>query len=153
MALRSHITNLKLHILRQLALNREVILRGILTPHVRLELSEQRVRAKHSPVHRLPSFRIKDSIHPGKRVQSERIRIREASALVQERLVKQSVERERAPSKGRLSAELLEHELLDWVVEHAPTGANARLAGSSRTPCDADSWSNGFVIFLRQGIG
>ena len=61
-ALRSHITNLELHIVGQLVLDREVILSGILTAHVRLELSEQRIGAKHSPVHRLPSFRIKDSI-------------------------------------------------------------------------------------------
>jgi len=32
-----------------------------------------------------PSFWIKDSIHAGKRVQAERIGIREASALVQEK--------------------------------------------------------------------
>src|SRR6266496_1769259 len=153
MALRSHITNLQLHIVRQLALNREVILRGILTPHVRLKLSEQRVRAKHSPVHRLPSFRIKDSIYAGKRVQAEGIGIREASALVQERLVKQGVERERTPTKGRLSAELLEHELLDGVVEHSPTCSNTCLTRSSWTPCDADARSKGLVIRLRQSVG
>src|ERR1051325_9811241 len=87
MSLRPDITDLDLHIVGQLVLDREVILSGILAAHIRLELSEQRIGAEHSPVHRLPTFRIKDAIDTGQRGQSERIGIRKLSALVQKRLV------------------------------------------------------------------
>src|SRR4051812_30434003 len=153
MSLRTDITNLELHIVGQLALNSEVILSGILTAHVRLELSEQRVGAEHSPVHRLPTLRIKDAIDTGEGGQPERIGIREFSALVQKRLVEHCVEWECAPTEGGLSAELFEHELLNRVIEHSPPGSNTRLARSSRTPCDADSRSEGFFIRLCQTVG
>ena len=153
MALRSHITDLDLHIVSQLVLDGEVILGGILTAHVRLESSEQSIGAEHSPVHRLPTLRIKDAIDTGEGGQPERIGIRKLSALIQKRLVEHCVEWECAPTEGGLSAELFEHELLNGVIEHSPSGSNTRLSRSARTPCDADSRSERFLYVCVKPFG
>src|SRR5579863_616236 len=55
-----------------------------------------------------------------------------------------------APAERRLSAELLEHELFDRIIEEPETGANARLAGAPRTPRETDTRREGFVVGLRQ---
>src|SRR5215470_3573892 len=92
--LRPDITNLQFHVIRQLLLNREVVLRRILAAHVRLELSEQEVGTEHSPVHRLIPWRIQDTVHTGKRRQAERIGVGERPALILKRSVEPRVEGE-----------------------------------------------------------
>src|SRR2546426_10334989 len=124
MSLRPDITDLEFHIVRQLALDGEVVLGRILAAHVRLKLSEQRVWTEHSPVHRLPSLRIQDTVDTGQRGQTEWIGIREASALVEKRFVEQSVEGECAPTEWRLGAELFQHKLLNRVIEQSPACAD-----------------------------
>src|SRR5438309_1628957 len=93
MTLRPYITNLDLHVVRQLALNRQVVLRGILAAHVGLELSEQSVRTEHCPVYRLISCRVQDSVDSAELRQAEWIGIRKVATLVQKGLVQQGIKR------------------------------------------------------------
>src|SRR5581483_11501695 len=52
----------------------------------------------------------------------------------------------------RFSAELLEHQLLNWVIEKTPAGSNTGLAVIG-TPRESDAWCECFVIGLRQAWG
>ena len=127
MPLRTNIADLKLHVFGQLTLDIEVVLRRILAAHVRLHLSEQRVWTEHCPVCRLVPRRIENAIHAAQLRQAEGIGVSETSALVTKRLIQQSIEGECAPTKGWFSAELLQHKLLNGVIEQSPTCADAGL--------------------------
>src|SRR5215470_3830157 len=105
MPLRPYVTNHDTHVMSQLMLNRQVVLRRILAPHMRLELSKQQNRAECRPVDGLPSWWIQDSI--------KRIGIDRCSILPQERQVELSFYRESTSAEWRLSTELLQHELLN----------------------------------------
>ena|SRR5207248_7891698 len=120
---------------------------------MRLKLSEQRIRTKHSPVHALAARRIQNTVHARQRSKAEWVWIGKATALIEKRLVQQGIKGESASTKWRLSAELFQHQLLDWVIEQPPTRANAGFAGASGAPGDSDSRSEGFGICLCQGIG
>src|SRR3954468_3777947 len=117
MTLRADVPDFKFHIVRQLALNSEVVLRRILATHLRLECSKQRNWTKHGPVHRLATWWSQDSVDTGQRGEPERIRVRESTALIFKRGVKQSIEGECASSEGWFRAELFQHQLLDRVIE------------------------------------
>src|SRR6202521_4538078 len=127
MSLRSYIAHLQFQVPAQLTLDRQVVLRRILTPHFRLKLTEQKNGAEHPPVHRLPPFRIQDAVDTGQRGQAEWIGIREAPALVEKRSVEQGVEGEGATAEWRLGAELFQHQLLNRVIEQSPSRLNAGL--------------------------
>src|SRR5439155_17682402 len=62
-------------------------------------------------------------------------------------------EGECASTKRRLSAELFEHQLLNWVIEESPTCPNAGLPRASGTPREPDSRREGFVVRLGQSVG
>src|SRR5437870_8586937 len=82
MSLRPDITDLEFHIVRQLALDGEVVLGRILAAHVRLKLSEQCVWSEHCPVCWLSACRIQDAVDAAQLTQAEWIGISEAPALV-----------------------------------------------------------------------
>src|SRR5215813_9445327 len=124
----------------QLVLNRQVVLRRILRTHMRLKLSKQQNRTECRPVDGLPPHWVQDSI--------ERIGIDRCSILPKKRQVELSIDRESTAAKWWLCAELLQYELLNRVVEQAPSCANARFARCTRTPSDADARSESLVISL-----
>ena len=111
----------------------------------RLKLAKQQNRTEGRPVHRLAAWRVQDSV--------EWIGVRESSALVLEWRVEQSVDREGAAAERRLGTELLQHQLLDRIVEEPPACADAGLARSSRTPSNPNTRSECFVVGLRQAVG
>src|SRR6185437_2321955 len=84
--------------------------------------------------------------------QAEWIGIRKTPALVEKGSIEERVEREGASTERWLGAELLQHKLLNRIIEQSPSSLNGGLARTSRTPGDSDSRSKGFVIGLRQGI-
>ena len=120
MPLRSYVANHEAHVMSQLVLDRQIVLRRVLRAHVRLELSKQQDRTEYRPVHRLAPWRIQDSI--------ERIGIYRCPILPQEGQVELGVNGESTSAEWRLCTELLEYQLLNWIVEHAPSGTNAGLA-------------------------
>src|SRR5713101_97700 len=94
----------------------------------------------------------------------ERVRKACRSVLAEKGSVKQRVEDKRAAAKRRFRAELLEHQLLDWVIEHAKSGTDARLTCATKqlaqysvlsrgAPGQTDSWGEGLVIGLRKPVG
>ena len=145
MSLRTHIPDLYFHVVREFALDGEIVLRGILAAHVWLKLAEEQNRTESRPIDRLAAWRVQDSI--------ERIRVREGSALVLERPVEQSSHREGAAAERRFGTELLENKLLDRIVEKSPTCTNAGLARVSRTPSNSNARSECFVVGLCQAVG
>src|SRR5262249_26927477 len=116
-ALRSHIAHLQLQVSCQFAFDCQVVLRRILAPQVRLKLPEELNGPEHSPVHSFTAWRIQNAVMAVQRRQTEWIRVGEVPTLIEKGLVKQSVGRECTAPKRRLGAELLEHQLLDRVVE------------------------------------
>ncbi len=106
-----------------------------------LEISKEIDRLEYCPILRGPTCRTYDSI--------KRIQISRDAILSKKRLIELSLVDEGAAAKGRLSAELLEYKLLDWVIEESPTSAQARFAGVTRAPGDADAGSKRLVISLR----
>src|SRR5581483_6803344 len=80
-------------------------------------------------------------------------RIREPPALVEEGLVEQGIDRECAPAKRRLGAELFQHKLLNRIVEESPASTDAGLARVAGTPRKTDPRSEGLIVGLGQRIG
>src|ERR1700757_4038461 len=111
MPLRSDVANHDTHVMSQLVLNRQVVLRRILAPHMRLELSKQQNWTEYGPVHRLSSCGIQYSI--------EGIRIDSTSILTKKRQIELSLHRESTAAEWRLRTELLQYKLLNWVIEQA----------------------------------
>src|SRR4051794_18021464 len=107
--LRTNIANLKLHIVGQLALDCEVVLRRVLVSHLRLKRPKQSNWTKHGPVHGLVPRWSQDTVDTRQRGQAEWVGIRESTALIFKRCIKQSVKWERASAEGRLCAELFEN--------------------------------------------
>ena len=62
MPLRAHIPDLNFHIVREFALDGEIVLRRILAAHVWLKLSEEQNRTESRPIDRLAAWRVQDSI-------------------------------------------------------------------------------------------
>src|ERR1700732_3998131 len=126
MALRAHVAQLQNQISRQFALDGEVVLVGVLRAHVRLKFSKQQVGTKDRPIHRLARLGVLNSSEFAT-LRIEGIRVLEISLGV-ERSVKERPKNERAAAERRLGAELLQNQLLNGVVEHAPAGAETGLA-------------------------
>ncbi len=152
MSLRPDITDLEFHIVRQLALDGEVVLGRILAAHVRLKLSEQCVWSEHCPVCWLSACRIQDAVDAAQLTQAEWIGISEAPALVLKGSVEPGIEGKRASTEGRLSTELFQDKLLNRVIEQSPTSADACLTRVSRAPRQSDSRSKSFVVCLGQSV-
>ena len=83
--------------------------------------------------------------------------------LAQERRIELCVENKRAATEGWFGAELLQHQLLDRVVEDTKTRTDTGLPRASkklaqeavfriRAPCQPNSRSKRFVIGLRQSV-
>src|ERR1700683_402659 len=140
MPLGAHVADFQLHISGQFSLDSEVVLSGILRAHVRLEIAKEKDGLECRPIHLTSSRGVEDSV--------KRIQIRGGAVLAQKRLVKLRLIDKGASAEGRLSAELFQDKLLDRVIEEAPTGANAGLAGVAGTPGDADAGSECLVIGL-----
>ena len=126
-ALGSYVAYLQFQIPSQFAFDGQVVLRRILTSHFRLELAEKKNWTEHAPVHWLPAWRIQDTVVARQLRQTERIGVGERPTLIEKRSVEESIERERATSEWRLSAELFKHELLNWVVEQTPSSLDTCL--------------------------
>ena len=111
---------------------------------MRLEIAVQINRLEYRPVLRSTSFRIEHSV--------ERIQIRQAGlrrrivALIGKRQIKLRLRKRRASAKRRLSPELCQHQLFDWVIEKSPARANAGPPRTTRTPRDTDSRRKCLVI-------
>src|ERR1700722_20918708 len=100
MALRADITQLQQNVVRQLALDRQIILVGILQTEIGGKLSEEHAVLKTRPVYGRSARGIQDS----------RERIGENVApLVHEGRLKQRIGNTVAATKRRFSAELLQH--------------------------------------------
>ena len=69
MPLRSHVADFQLHVFGQFALNGQVVLRGILRAHMRLEIAEQNDRLECRPILTASTRRGDDSV---KRIQISR---------------------------------------------------------------------------------
>src|SRR5271155_3291327 len=145
MPLGADVADFQLQVSAYLALDGEVVLSGILCAHVRLEIAKEEDGLECRPVHRTFSRGVEDSV--------KRIQISRGAVLAQKRLVKLRLVDKGASAERRLSAELFEHKLLDWVIEEAPTGANAGLAGVAGTPGDTDAGSKCLVISLGHAGG
>src|SRR5579871_672636 len=147
-ALRTDVPDLQQEISGKFALDIEVVLVRILGPKVRLKFAEQKYRTKLRPIHRLAAWWIENAI--------ERVRI-QSTVLSHKRRVKERVRKTGTAPEWRLGAELLQDELLNGIVEHAPTHSYAGLTGSAeervhparirrRTPCQADPRRKGLVV-------
>src|SRR4029077_18371183 len=152
MALRSNVTNLEQQVAGQLALHGQVVLCRILRAHQLWKLSEQKNRAERRPVDGLIPRRGQDAI--------EWVGI-PPSALRNERGLKHRIADVVAATERRLGAELLEHQLFDRIVEHAPAGADGHVVWTAsngpdqsllrrRRPIDAKTRSKRLVIRVRQ---
>src|SRR5260370_5223985 len=152
MSLRSNIAYLEQHVARQFALYGQVVLCRILRAHQLWKLSERKNRGERRPV---------DGVFPG-RVQNgiERVGIHPYT-LRYERSLKDGIADEVAATKRRLGAELLEHQLFDRIVKHAPTRADGHFIRTTsdgpdqalvrrRRPVDAETRCKRFVVCVRQ---
>src|SRR6202166_4032291 len=139
MALRADVADFEFHVPRQLALDAEVVLRGILGTHVGLEVAEEQDRLKVGPILRGSRFRRNNAI----------VGIGSwGAALRQKGLVELGLREDGTTAKWRFGAELLQHQLLDGVIEQPEPCANAGFAGIPRTPRDADAGGECLVIGL-----
>src|SRR5579863_7936484 len=119
MALRANVSELHDNITGQLPLNRQVVLRRVLRPHVRLEITVKQHGPEAGPILGRTRRWAQDAI--------KRIRI-DGTTLRDKRSVQERRGKIRAASERRLGAELFEHQLLHRVIEEPPTGTDAGLA-------------------------
>src|SRR5579871_176242 len=116
MALGADVSQLQDEVTSELALNREVVLRGVLGAHLGLEIAEEQHRTEACPILRRTARGAENS--------GEGIRI-DRSILTDERGVQKRRGQKRAATEWRFCPELLKNQLLHRVVEQAPSGANA----------------------------
>src|ERR1700691_547111 len=107
---------------------------------MRLEITEQIDRLKDCPILRSPSLGIENSV--------KGIQISSGTVLTKKRQVELCLINKGASTKRRLSAELFQYQLLNWVIEQSLTRPNARLARVTRTPGKTDAGSKCLVIGL-----
>src|SRR4029077_11577104 len=93
-----------------------------------------------------------------RRIQNTIKRVRpNGPVLVKKGRLERWIRNEIASTKGRLGTELLQHQLLDWVIEHAPTHGDAGLTwpagqraqeavGCAGTPVQSQTWRERFVV-------
>ena len=162
MALCPHVSHAQNHVLCELALEGQIVLvRNIVSAgaaEILRTTASDEIRAIHATrASRGTKTRRARSLFDdaGERIWSVPPR------LELERKIKKRAGQERAASKRRLCAELLQHKLFDGVVEHSPSHAHARLprtAGKFRkpsfrpsgTPRQPDAGCKRLVLRLRQ---
>src|ERR1700691_603447 len=96
-----------------------------------LKIAEQFNRLEFRPVLRSPTRRRDNAV--------ERIEKCGLAILAEKRGIEERFRENHAAAEWRLSAELLQYQLFNRVVEHPPTGANAGLAGIAGTPRDPNT--------------
>src|SRR5512137_956533 len=122
---------------------------------MRLKISKIRSAKEPRPIERLTARRTQYT--------GERIRM-DSAVLAHERCGEERAGNGFATSEGWLGAELLQHELLDGIVEDSVSHADAGLSWSpgqlgqpavagARAPVKADAWRKSFVVCLSQSIG
>jgi len=120
--LRTYVADLQEDIAGQLALDRKVVLRRVLSSERRGELPKEKNRTIQSPIHRLVPRRVQKGVG----------NVGKSGALVgDERRAKQGIRDTVADTEGRFRAELFEHELFDGIVEKSPTHADGGLVGAA----------------------
>src|ERR1700722_1825625 len=122
MSLRADVGNLQENVARQFALDGQVVLIGILRAHICGKLAEIDAGEEPGPVNRLAPRWIQDSREG---VRSNRAILADVGSL------KKRTGDEIAPAERRFGAELLEYELLDGVIKHSVSRADAGLARSA----------------------
>src|ERR1700691_6195400 len=134
MSLRSNVRDPQHHVLGELSFHGQVVLLRILRLQMRSEFSKEQKRTERGPINAAvgPSRRIHSTRsarclvnHTSKRIRAHRTGLREIGQ------VEQWARNERAPSKRRLRAELLQNQLLDRIIKNSPPGANARFTGAA----------------------
>src|SRR5579864_4268202 len=123
MALSADVANLEHQVLGKFSLNAEIVLGGVLRPHVRLKFTEKFDWAEPLPILRLTRSGIENSV-VGIRING--------SSLAHEGRIEKSAREERAAAERWLRAELLHHQLLHWIVKQAPSRTNAGLSTASK---------------------
>src|SRR5216683_5521378 len=136
-ALRAYVTRREHHVLCQLMLDPEVVLRGVLRTQLGFKFPKQQEGAEGGPVGRGSVWRTEN---PVKGIGSHR------SILKNKWSAKQTLGKERASAKGGLSLKLLKHQLFDGVVEKAPAAAHRGLTISLRIPGNSNPGSKGLVV-------
>src|ERR1700733_1123125 len=131
MALGANISNLELSVLGKFALDGEVVLVGKLRPHVRLKIAIEQNWLKERPILGRAWLGSDEAI--------EGIGISCTAILSDKWSVELSFREENAAAKRRLSAKLLEHELLHGVIKHSITSTKTGLTGIPGTPGDSDA--------------
>src|SRR2546422_263908 len=118
-------------------------------------LAEQKDRPEERPVHRLAAWRVKYSV--------ERIGILSRAILPEKRRVEHRIKQKGASLERRFRAELLQHELLDRIIENPETRPDAGLAGASKqfskeaisrvgTPSQADTRRKRLVVSFCESL-
>src|SRR5579864_1296937 len=148
MSLGTHISDGEYQVFRNFLLDSEIVLRRVLGAEIRLELSEQEYGTECRPIHRGSGLRSQDSVE---RIGSDG-EIARASELAHEGRREQALRDQRTAAEGRFALELLEHQLLDRVVEDSKTSSNCHLAIFPGVPGNADSRCECFVIAGGQSL-
>ncbi len=113
------VANLEHRAVAQIALDREVVLRGVLRAQVGLEFAVKKDWAKQGQV--------SGGAFCGRDNATERIRSCEFT-LIHERSIEKDIGERGTASERRLGAELSQHQFFDRIIEKTPAGANAGLA-------------------------
>src|SRR5579862_1110200 len=159
MGLSSNVCDAQNHCLTQLALERQVVLIGILGAEMGLKFAEQQHRPEICKINaaRRPTGR--ETARCLRGLGNNRPeRVGSISARLKfERQVKQSIREKAAAAERRLSTELFKHQLFDWIIEETVTHSDARFAwpsrqlsqpsfSRSRTPRKTDTWGECLVV-------
>src|SRR5580700_1634190 len=123
MPLRPDIADLKQDVISQLTFDGQVVLIRILQPQIGRELPEESHGPELRPVNRLSSRRIQNAV--------ERIG-KGATTLADIGSLQKGTRDEIASAEWRFRTELLQNELLDWIVENSIAHADAGLARAAR---------------------
>src|SRR2546429_835812 len=146
--LRADVADLQKNVAGQFALNRQIVLRGILRAEFGGKLSEEQNRTIQRPIYRLVPRRIQERVRNiGK----------SCTLLSHKRRAKERVRHAGTHAERRLRAELLENQLFDGIVEEAPSHADGGFVRAARklregsifpagTPIQAEPRRECFVI-------
>src|SRR5215469_12950998 len=110
---------------------------------MRLKFAEQQDRTEDRPVYRLTGLGI---LYSG---EFATLRVEGVGKLKSRLRVERGVEHrpkdQSAAAERRLSTELFENQLLDGVIEHAPSGTNAGLSRLAGAPSHSNARREGLV--------
>src|SRR5580704_5626732 len=149
MSLRTDVAYGKNQVFRDLSLNSEVVLRGVLRPQLGLQFTKQQDRTKCRPIDWSPGF---GSKYPVKRIGCDG-ELARSSKLTHKWSGKKAFRNQRATAKRGLTLELLKHQLLHRIVENSESPADRRLPIFFRIPGNSHSRRKGFVVAGGQPFG